>query len=85
MLRGVNINNRVLMIGETYSQYLSFLSMDFLGGLWRNDAGTVSKIADIYELDLVSENWTKIGLMKYSREAHALSVLSNDTWQYCQT
>ena len=39
----------------------------------------------IYELDIAAEEWKRLGSLKIVRFNHRLSVVSNDTWQYCQT
>lgn len=51
----------------------------------KDDEEVVSPHDGIYELDLATEQWKRIGSMKVVRFNHGLSLVGNDTWQYCQS
>ena len=88
-LRGYNFDNKILMTGMHTLIFNSFTfalkrealkNLISLGGSL-NHTGEISR--RIFELDLYTNEWKELGTFLYSRLNHALSIVGNETWQYC--
>ena len=80
LLRGVSLNNRIIMTGDNF--FLQLLSQNVLplpGGY--TDKNTLSSILSF---DVNSLDWTQVGSMLMKRGGHGVSVVnSEDVLQYC--
>ena len=68
---------------KQFDSQLPTLIHYLLGGQYLNATG--SKSARIYELDILSGEWNVIGNFLNGRKKHALSLVSNENWNYCKS
>ena len=77
-VRGLTIDNRVLMIGSIWLSFDLCLILMLSGGY---DVSFISD--DVYELDPVTEEWRIVSQLFVERYDHAVYATTQDLWQYC--
>ena len=85
MLRGVSVDNRVLMTGKDPRHQYWDHDYSISGGYYTNDQDYGQSVDDIVEYDPETGQWKEVGRMLEKRDGHAMAVVDwNEIKQYCK-
>ena len=79
-VRGITIGTQVLMMGNIRLVHTVITSSLQYSGGWDG-----SSRDEIYSLDLNTEEWKLVDHLNVARGHHAVSVVSEDYWNFCNS